>query len=660
MSRFTRRDFLSGAAALVGAGLGGGLLAGCDNKESFSFIGNGTVPTRRPNILLVLSDEFSLPPKYPSGSGMPDDIRKILGFEEGLDQNSQLSQLFPGFRRLRENAVAFRTHYTASAACVPSRATMLTGQYPTVHGVSQTTGFFKDPSDPGFVFLDPDGIPTAGDWFQAAGYETYYFGKWHVSEACDDLGPWGFPFAKWDGPEPHGSDVANLGVYRDVEFANNTIDFLESKGGANANTGAPWFAVTSYLAPHDISGWPLQWFEPGGRGVQDFVPLLNPPAIPGTGAISNPGVSSEPNSDCPPPMSPARELNPGGYPAGIYNPVPTLNEDLLTKPDCHYDMSVKIGLCQKSIIPSAPFRAVAPNPFQLTGNKFEDWCTAYGEWWTYQHYLLDIQFDRVFKALDANGLRDNTIVIFTTDHGDYAGAHGGMVQKWHTAYEEAIHVPFVVSSPLVNNTGELKEFTMPTSSIDLLPTMLGLAGFDAAAQEEIRQRIQGQGLVPPLVGTDISDYVYNPSLTTPIPNAATGEPRPGALFMTLDEISQMTSIDPNNKGFDAFQVYLQLVNDAKLVLPRLAEGTIRQPNLVRTLIDGTWKYSRYYDPNGVEADQFELYHIPSDPIEAINLLNYQTGQVRNDVTVPGFTAQQLEEQRTRLAAQLAEQEALLL
>ena len=130
--------------------------------------------------------------------------------------------------------------------------------------------------------------------------------------------------------------------------------------------------------------------------------------------------------------------------------------------------------------------------------------------------------------------------------------------------------------------------------------------------------------------------------------------------MTLDEISQMTSIDPNNKGFSAFTDYLQLVEEAKLVLPRLESGPVRQPNLVRTLIDGTWKYSRYYDPNGVEADQFELYHMPSDPIEAINLVNYQTGQIRNDVTVPGFSAQQLEEQRARLAAQLAEQEALLL
>jgi arylsulfatase A-like enzyme len=662
MSKFSRRDFLSGVAALMGAGLGSGLLAGCSTNESFSFTNPGpSTPARRPNILLVLSDEFSLPPRYPEGTGMPEDIRKILGFEQGLDLNSQFAQLFPGFTRLRQNAVAFRTHYTASAACVPSRATMLTGQYPTVHGVSQTTGFFKDASDPGFVFLDPDGVPTVGDWFQAAGYETYYFGKWHVSEACDDLGPWGFPFAKWDGPEPHGSDVANLGVYRDVEFANNTIDFLNSKGGDNANSSPPWFAVTSYLAPHDISGWPLQWFEPGGNGVQDFVPLVNPPAIPGPGTISLPGISTATTpTDCPPPLSPPRELNPGGYPAGVYNPVPTLNEDLTTKPDCQYDMSIKIGLCQKSIIPAGVGRAVAPNPFQLTGNRFEEWATAYGEWWTYQHYLLDIQFDRVFKSLDQNGLRDNTIVIFTTDHGDYAGAHGGMVQKWHTAYEEAIHVPFLVSSPLVNPSNELKEFRMPTSHIDLLPTLLGLAGFDAAEQENIRQRIQGQGTVPVPVGTDISDYVYDPSLTTPIPNAATGEPRPGALFMTLDEISQMTSIDPNNKGFGAYQDFLGLVNEAKVVLPRLVEGPIRQPNLVRTLLDGTWKYSRYYDPNGVEPDQYELYHINTDPIEAVNLLDFRTGQVRPDVSVPGVSPAELEANRVRLASQLAQQEALLL
>lgn len=662
MSKISRRNFLTGAAATVGAGL-----AGCGNSsQSFVFTSDPSsgTPGQRPNILLVLSDEFNLPPRYPNGTGMPAALREILAFEQELSPDNPYTRLFPGLTRLRQNAVAFRTHYTASAACVPSRATMMTGQYPTVHKTSQTTGFFKDASDPGFVFLDPDGTPTVGDWMQVAGYETYYFGKWHVSETCDDLGPWGFPFAKWDGPEPHGSDVANLGVYRDPQFAEDTIAFLQARGTekAEGRVDKPWFAVTSYLAPHDVSGWPTQWFAPGNAGVQPRPANLvnNPPPIPAQGAMSNPSQPSpaDANSDCPPPSSPPVPLNPGGYPSGIFNPVPTLNEDLTTKPDCQYDMSIKIGMCQKSLVAQALWPGV-PNPFQLTGDLFEPWTTAYAEWWTYQHYLLDIQLNRVFQSLDASGLRDNTIVIFTTDHGDYGGAHGGMLQKWHTAYEEAIHVPFVVSSPLINPTSTLREFDQPTSHIDLLPTVLGLAGFDAQAQEAIRNGIANHGQVPPLVGTDISDYIYDAELNDPIPDAE-GEARPGVLFMTLDEITQMTSVDPNNAKYATYQAYLQLVDAALPELPRLTPGPVRQPNLVRTLIDGTWKYSRYYDPNGVEDDQYEMYHLPSDPIEAVNLVDFRTGQVRGDVTVPGFSAEQLGARRATMASQLAQQEQALL
>ena len=659
MSKLSRREFLAGLAGVAGVGL----LAGCEGEQNFVATGAGQVPGRRPNILLVLSDEFNLPPKYPDGAGMPQSLREILAFEQTLSDGNPFVPLFPGFTRLRENAVAFRSHYTASAACVPSRASLLTGQYPTVHGASQTTGIFKEANDPGFVFLDPDGIPTAGDWFQAAGYETYYFGKWHVSEACDDLGPWGFPFAKWDGPEPHGSDPANLGVFRDREFADNTIDFLNSKG-TDGDDAPPWFAVTSYLAPHDISGWPTQWFLPqGDRGVQSssLLDFLNPPPIPATGAISNPGIPSTTDaaSNCPPPTSDPVPLNPGGYPKGVFGQVPTLNEDLTTKPDCQYDISIKFGLAQKANLPES-VRALAPNPFQLTGDKFAAWTTAYGEWWTYLHYVLDIQLNRVFQALDNNGLRDNTIVIFTCDHGDYAGAHGGMVQKWHTAYEEAIHVPFVVSSPLINPDQQIREFQAPTSHIDLVPTLLGLAGFNAQQQEAIRQRITGQGTVPPLVGTDISDYAVNPDLKTPITNSATGEPRPGVLFMTIDTITEMTTVSPENERYEAYQAFLGLVEKTRAELPRLAPGPTRQPSLIRTLVDGTWKFSRYYDPNGVEADQYEFYHLPSDPIEAVNLVNYKTGQVRADVSVPGVTPVQIAAQRDLMGQQLGQQEELLL
>ena len=73
----------------------------------------------------------------------------------------------------------------------------------------------------------------------------------------------------------------------------------------------------------------------------------------------------------------------------------------------------------------------------------------------------------MLDALRATKAYENTIVIFSSDHGDMLGAHGGMHEKWHNAYEETIHVPFIVSSPLIH--GGRREIDIPTSHADLLP-----------------------------------------------------------------------------------------------------------------------------------------------------------------------------------------------
>ena len=66
--------------------------------------------------------------------------------------------------------------------------------------------------------------------------------------------------------------------------------------------------------------------------------------------------------------------------------------------------------------------------------------------------------------------------MFTSDHGDLLGAHGGMQQKWYNAFDEAIRVPLVVKGPGV--AAAAGGVTIPTSHVDLLPTLLGLAGID--------------------------------------------------------------------------------------------------------------------------------------------------------------------------------------
>ena len=111
-------------------------------------------------------------------------------------------------------------------------------------------------------------------------------------------------------------------------------------------------------------------------------------------------------------------------------------------------------------------------PFQLQGESATAWSLAYNQFYEYCRYLADLQLRRILHALDDSDLAENTIVVFLSDHGEMAGAHGGMIQKWHNAYEETIHVPMVISSPLVNKRKwRMRHILQPTSSIDLAPTL---------------------------------------------------------------------------------------------------------------------------------------------------------------------------------------------
>jgi arylsulfatase A-like enzyme len=68
---------------------------------------------------------------------------------------------------LRENGLEFANHYIMSAACAPSRPSFFTGQYPSLHGVSQTDGVAKNAIEPDVFWLDPNTLPTIGDYFRA-------------------------------------------------------------------------------------------------------------------------------------------------------------------------------------------------------------------------------------------------------------------------------------------------------------------------------------------------------------------------------------------------------------------------------------------------------------------------------------------------------------
>ncbi|HEY4641336.1 MAG TPA: sulfatase-like hydrolase/transferase [Thermoanaerobaculia bacterium] len=508
--------------------------------------------TTNPNIFLFMVDEL----RYPTVYDTPE-------LRTWMNDNLIAQDVF------QRTGVEFQRHYTASTACAPSRTSIFTGQYPSLHGVTQTDGIGKHAWDPGMFWLDPDTVPTLGDWMRAAGYDTYYKGKWHVSFADivtpgthnsvqsngDGGGPYPiatekyaagnrleeYGFDGWIGPEPHGSAQANSGWRRDPLFADEMIDLID-RLEARTND-KPLLLVNSFVNPHDIVLYGILWKH---WGLPFSDPSLDAIAIP------------EP---------------------------PTQNEELSTKPGA-----------QKSYVDTYPKMFLPQTPDEVY-RKF--------------YYLLqktaEQHVHRVYERFRQSRFFDNSIVIFTSDHGDMLGAHGGMHQKWYQAYEEAIHVPLYFSGPLIPDPN--RAVSTITSHIDLIPTILGLAGIDVEAAQ--RQLEETHTETRPLAGRDLSSLVMGTG------NVPQDEP---VYFMTKDDVSAGLEQITGRRNWDS----------------------VITPNQVETIVvnlDGTvWKYTRYHQDesplveyiNNQEmldyataradvAEQFEMYDLSKDPIEAVNL-----------------------------------------
>lgn len=112
---------------------------------------------------------------------------------------------------------------------------------------------------------------------------------------------------------------------------------------------------------------------------------------------------------------------------------------------------------------------------------------------------IDELFGHVIEALMQAGFGDNTVVVFTSDHGDMIGERGMWFKK--TLFNPAIQVPLIVSLP----DQKEQRVTHPVSLLDLFPTFLGLAGLD---NDEIPTQLDGRSLLPALMGGTVSGPVF--------------------------------------------------------------------------------------------------------------------------------------------------------
>ena len=538
----SRRRFIQNAAtAGAGAAAAGIAQAGMSPAQAEvqartqapePFLPRGRL-RQRPNILLILSDEYRFPVVYESAE-LRDFRARYLTAEESL----------------RDDGLEFTNHYVMSSACVPSRASIFTGQYPSLHGVSQTSGAAKGSFEQDMYWLDPNTAPTMGGYFRAGGYDTYYKGKWHISDAdilipgthspvlsFDDKGIADpeveaaylaadrldeFGFSGWIGPEPEGSNPLNSAssaagaIGRDEKFATQTVDLLHELSTRDIRA-RPWLTVSSFLNVHDITVW--------GAAT------LNSPNWNLRGQLEGSHV-------------PDRLFDPAQYAA-------TWHEDLAGKPVCQSNYVRKY-----------------PKIFQRLRNTLE-----YRRFYYQLQQNVNDQIQRVLDALSAHPeMAANTIVVFTSDHGELLGAHGGMYQKWHQAYEESSHVPFIMHNPVLFSGRQTLDGL--TSHADLLPTLLGLAGLDAARLQ--RELAVTHTEVHPFVGRDLSGVIL-------------GEAHPDRVsapvyFMTDDEVS--SGADQTTTAGVMYRAVIQPNHVETVVahLPTGHRGTLQK-----------WKYSRYSD-----------------------------------------------------------------
>ena len=467
----------------------------------------------------------------------------------------------PAREQLQRTGVTFHNHYCPATQCTPSRSVLMTGLQ------TVDTRMFENTDLPWIKNLSTD-IPTVGHMLRKAGYYTAYKGKWHLNRGFDrkadrllneEMEVYGF--ADYNSP---GDIVGHqLGGYHfDHLIAGSAITWMRTRARPLKDDGKAWALVVSLVNPHDVMYFNT---DAPGQHVQDTGQLLK---------------------------QALRAPNDEFYTKSWDVPIPaTLTEpwDKPGRPRAHVEYQ-KAWDYILGHVPLEPERWRRLNDFYLNSIR-----------------AVDLQMLAIFTELERLRLADRTIVVVTSDHGEMAGAHGGLRGKGPFAYEENIHLPFFVRHPDVRGGQDCRALT---AHIDVAPTLLALAGVPAGKVAEIAGR--------PLPGKDLSPVIGRPA------SADVHAVRPGVLYT----YSGLVTVDS-----DPVAMLAKARAEGKDWQKLMSSGEMR-PNLkkrgtVRSVFDGRYKLTRYFAPVDRNRPQtmeelyrdndVELFDLQSDPTEATNL-----------------------------------------
>jgi arylsulfatase len=499
-------------------------------------------------------------------SNSPYNFLFIVTDQEYAHQAIPKDMSLPNRERIKANGVTFANHHTAHTVCTPSRSTIYTGMHPPHTGMTDNTNF-------AWALDMSIDIPTIGHMLRDLGYYTAFKGKWHEAEfpaenTRDAMEPYGFSdFQDWGDCYGGPHDGYNV----DPKIAAEAAGWLTTKGLEIAAEGQPWYLAVNFVNPHDI-----MYFDTDGensahtRGMLEIFDAPEDEIYKARWDVELPASFNDDRTQHPPEVEYYKWSGDQSY-----GRIPHDREDLWR------------------------------NHINYYLNCMRD---------------VDRHLGTVLDALEASGQAENTIIIFTADHGEMATAHG-LRQKASIAFKEVVNVPFVVVHP----EGPKGTTTQAVGShVDVVPTLLSYAGM--SAEEQKRRH-------PQLVGHDLSGVIAEPAADGP--RGSSRNPGIGAL-MTYDMIS---TIDAEWLLRNAVKLLDQAAEAAGLELERdivkLAQE-VEKPdpskwNMYRAMFDGRYKLVRYFGlinyntPETVvdllEDNHVALYDLQQDAYEMNNLAN---------------------------------------
>jgi arylsulfatase A-like enzyme len=315
----------------------------------------------------------------------------------------------PALDQLAAEGVRYTHAFTPIPVCTPARASLLTGAWPTRHGLIANADTEVHP--PAFPQL-----PTVSQLLHDAGYWVGHVGKWHVHPK--------YP------PTAFGCDlyIPEQG-YRTWRAAQG----LPPKPHRNGFFGETDPAIT----PEQSS---LAW------GADQTLHLLRQAA-----AREQPFfLRWDPSEPHLPNIVP--EPYASRYPPSAIAPWPSYLDPLVGKPY---------------------IQAKQRRTWGIEAWTWQDWAPIVGRYLG-EISLLDHQVGRLLAELDRLGLADNTLVIYSSDHGDLCGGHG-LIDKHFVMYDDLVRVPLLIRWPAQVAAGQVCN-AFVSSSLDIAATLVSAVG----------------------------------------------------------------------------------------------------------------------------------------------------------------------------------------